>query len=68
MGNTTTLTDSRGYPIGQYDDKDSEILLYDMNNHYLGRYNKITNETTDVNNHFVGQGNLLGMLLAPLPR
>ena len=68
MGNTTILTDSRGYAIGRSDETDSEILLYDINNHYLGKYDKRSAETIDANNHFVGHGNLLGMLLPPLPR
>ena len=61
--NRQTITNSGGYPIGYFDDNDTEICLYDLGNHYIGKYDKQNDQTSDAGNHFISNGNSLGMLL-----
>jgi hypothetical protein len=61
--NETFLQDMTGHPIARVIDSESEIRIYDMTGHPLGKYDKMSDLTTDACGRYISHGNTTGMLI-----
>ena len=57
------IKNPQGIPLGEFEENDDEIIIYDLRGCSLGRYSKSENITSYMNGAPIGYGNMLITLL-----